>query len=446
MFYVPLRKTPAAAVSWLLLIAFLPVPGLFIFLAIGRTKTSTWRRDRFAAIAPDLHRLAAQLRQGIPAVGYTEQVAGLAEAIGHMPAVAGNSLELIADYEDLIRRLIADIDDANRSVHLLAYIFADDQAGTMVIDALARAAERGVSCRVLVDPVGSSRWFRRINQRLRASGVNVRASMPLAPVYRWTRRDLRNHRKLYLIDGRIGYVGSQNLVDPDFIKGIVNTEIMARVTGPAVASCEAVFASDWQIETQESLAEAIKVPESTGKSVLQIMPSGPDYGDEGYRSLLLSLLYMARHHVRIVTPYLIPDDAVLAAFKALNQRGVEVELVISTVGDHPIVRLAQSSYYQELAQAGVMLQVFAGGLLHAKTVTIDDHTAVIGSANLDIRSFVLNDEVSLIIYDRVSVQAVASVLDEFVSKTVPFNMERWQQRGAVLRLAANVARLASPVL
>lgn len=446
MFYVPLRKTPAAATSWLLLIALLPLPGVLLFLAIGRATLPARRRDRFSAISPHVAQVASGLRPSSPPPDGRDRIVRLAEAVGCMPAITGNAIEVIADYEQMTRRLVGDINSACRSVHLLAYIFADDRTGSAVSDALAKAVARGVKCRVLIDPVGSSKWFRKINRRLRSSGVNVRASMPLAPIYRWTRRDLRNHRKLYLIDGEIGYVGSQNLVDPDFNRGIVNTEMMVRVTGPAVASFEAVFACDWQIETQELLADAIKVPESTGKSVLQIMPSGPDYGDEGYRSLLLSLLYLARHHVRIVTPYLIPDDAVLAAFKALNQRGVEVELVISTVGDHPIVRLAQSSYYQELAQAGVMLQVFAGGLLHAKTVTIDDHTAVIGSANLDIRSFVLNDEVSLIIYDRVSVQAVASVLDEFVSKTVPFNMERWQQRGAVLRLAANVARLASPVL
>lgn len=446
LFYVPLRKSPAAAASWLLLIVMLPVPGVLLFLAIGRARMPRWRTERFERLAGVQTALASRLRQTQPPRTDLAPIAHVAETIGRQPPTGGNGVEILVDYQESIDRLIADIDNARNTVHLLAYLFADDRTGTAVVDALGRAVGRGVTCRVLIDPVGSNRWFRRVQRKLHGAGVQVRTALPLRPLHRWTRRDIRNHRKLCLIDGEIGHIGSQNLVNANFRKDIVNRELVARLAGPVVAALEAVFANDWYLETQENLYAAIRVPEAAGQDTIQAAPSGPDYGDDTGRSLILSLIGTARVRITIVTPYLIPDEAVMGALKLAALRGVNVELIVSKVTDHPLVRLAQSSYYAELMAIGVNLLMFESGLLHAKTVLVDGRIALVGSCNLDIRSLSLNDELSVVFHGGQAVADTASAIDAFLAKSEPVDAARWRERRLERRLAENIARLASPLL
>lgn len=248
---VPLRRSPAATRAWLLLIFFLPLPGLLLFLAIGSPKFPAWRTRRFQALRPFYEEIAARMMRYALDLGDAAPAAALAMTLGQMPATEGNTVTLIDDYDTAINGLIADIDAATESIDLLVYIFADDAVGRRIIDALGRATVRGVKVRVMFDPVGSHRWHRGTSRRLRGVGVAVREALPLRFLRGRTRRDLRNHRKLFVIDDRIGYVGSQNLVAKDFRPGIVNRELVARVTGPAVASIAAVVSGDWSIETGE---------------------------------------------------------------------------------------------------------------------------------------------------------------------------------------------------
>lgn len=441
---VPLRRTPAAARSWLLLVFFLPVVGLLLFLLIGRPAFPRWRRNRFRRMSPVLRRVAAAIRRHEPpgAQGATSM---LVENIGGFPAAGGHALALIDDYAATVDRLVADIDAARTHVRLLAYIFADDATGMRVIDALARATSRGVACHVLFDPVGSRRWKRGLARRLAAAGVEHRATLPFRVLRGRTRRDMRNHRKLFLIDGRIAYAGSQNLVDRDFRRGIVNHELVARLEGPSVAALEAVFVLDWFLETRRLLPLA-RVPGAAGASHVQALPSGADYSAQGFLTLLAWRVHAARREVVIVTPYLIPDESLSGALRTAALRGVDVHLLLSEVVDQRLVNLAQRSYYDDLLACGVRVHRFRDGLLHAKNATVDGEFALLGSSNVDIRSFQLNEEISLLLHDAADAARVRAIQQRWLDRSDALALADWRRRPWLPRLAENAARMVSPLL
>lgn len=440
---VPFRRTPDATRSWLLLIFFLPVPGLLLFLAIGRPRFPRWRRERFRQVAPMFDALADRLGEAPDCDG---DIAGLARRLGKLPPTGGNRIELIDDYDGVIDRLVADIDGATEHVRLLVYIFADDRVGRRVAEALGRARARGVAVHVLFDPVGSGKWARGTMRLLKAAGVEARAALPFHLLRGRTRRDMRNHRKLFLIDGRIGFAGSQNIVARDFRPGIVNRELVARAEGPVVAEMEALFVADWYLETEQLLDEAPAIPAAAGECCAQLLPSGADYPLEGFETLLIWQLHQARARAIIVTPYFIPDEALIGAMRTAVARGVAVDLIVSKAVDQPLVNLAQSSYYDRLLAGGIGVHRFIGELLHAKNVSIDGRLAVIGSSNVDIRSFQLNEEVSLLLTDQDSVAALEAIQRRYLAASEAVDLAEWRQRGRLRKLAENVARMVSPLL
>jgi cardiolipin synthase len=363
-----------------------------------------------------------------------------------MPPTGGNRVELIDDYDGVVDRLIADVDEAVHSVHLLVYIFADDATGTRVAQALGRAVARGVEVRVLFDPVGSRAWRRGTLRLLRGEGVEVREALPFRLLRSRTRRDMRNHRKLFVIDGRIGYAGSQNIVDKSFRPKVVNRELVARVAGPAVASMEAIFRGDWSLETGLPPERPVPIPAAAGDAELQLLPSGADYPLEGFETLLVWQLHQARERAIIVTPYFIPDEDVLGAMESAVARGVTVDLVLSKTVDQPLVNLSQSSYYDGLLQAGVRVNLFRDFLLHAKNVSIDGRLAIVGSSNVDLRSFQLNEEVSLLLYDDKSIAEVEAIQLSCLQASDRLDLESWRRRPATRKLAENIARLLNSLL
>lgn len=442
---VPFRRAPAATTSWLLLIFFLPVPGLLLFLAIGAPRFPRWRTERFERLKPFFAALSDTLKSTASSSTDSVAIAALAERLGHMPAVGGNRMDLLDTYDAVIDQLVTDIDGARRHVRILVYIFADDAIARKVIAALGRAVQRGVTCHVLFDPVGSHHWAKGTVRLLKAAGVNVRATLPLRVLRGRTRRDMRNHRKLFLIDGEIGYAGSQNIVAKDFRRGVTNRELVARVNGPVVAEMSATFIADWYMETEELLEET-PVPAPCGTAEMQVLPSGADYPLEGLQTLLVWQVDQAVRQVIIVTPYLVPDASLLAALGTAVMRGVDVRIVVSAVADQMLVNLAQSSYYDELLMCGVHIHRYRNELLHAKNVRIDDRLGIIGSSNVDIRSFQLNEEVSLLLLDKDSIKRLRVVQEGYLSASDEIVLTDWRQRGKLRKLAENGARLVSPLL
>ncbi|MDB5713278.1 MAG: cls [Sphingomonadales bacterium] len=442
---VPFRRSPGATRSWLLLIYFLPVPGALFYAAIGRPRFPKWRAERFANLADFYDRLRTTLAPAGKIDGY-EESAALVQRVGGMPKVAGNSVELIDCYDAVMDRLVVDIDAARHHVRILVYLFANDVTGTKVIDALGRAKRRGVECHVLIDPVGSHKWLKGTRAALQAVGVETREALPFRLLRGRTRRDMRNHRKLFLIDGVVGYAGSQNIVDKDFRPGVTNHELVARVTGPVVAEMTGAFLADWYLETEVMLEEHTPLPVSDGDVTAQLLPSGADYKCEGFQTFLVWKIHRAEQHILITTPYLIPDEDLLSAMRTAVLRGVVVDLVVSAIADQKLVNMAQRSYYQELIDSGVRIHRFRDFLLHAKNVSIDGSVAIIGSSNVDIRSFQLNEEVSLVLYGADAVAPLEAIQRAYLEASDPVDPMRWRQRSGLEKVGENIARMVSPLL
>ncbi|MCK5931187.1 MAG: cardiolipin synthase [Fulvimarina manganoxydans] len=440
---IPLRRPPEAARSWLLLVLFLPIPAFILYRLIGRASFPTWRRNRFAKTAPERARIAQTLWDpDIP----RSRLSLLAESLGGFPASAGHRIELLTDYERTIQAMVEAIDGAETRVHVLTYIFADDATGQTITNALSRAQLRGVEVRVLFDALGSRPWVEKTKAMLALAGIDARLVLPVRfAALRRARGDLRNHRKLCLIDGRLGFAGSQNIVDRDFKPGVVNDELVARIEGPSIAALDAIFASDWFLETREAI-EPLPVIRTEGPAILQAMPSGPDFETPGYERLLVEMVHAAEERITIVSPYLIPDQALLTAIRNAVARRVRVDIVISSVVDQHLVSLAQRSYYDELLASGVRLHLYRDRLLHAKNVLIDEEIGIVGSSNADVRSFVLNAEISVILHGGEAGQHLAAIHDAYIASSDPLKLEDWRARPKRARLAENLARLVSPLL
>lgn len=309
------RQSPAVAVAWLMVIFFSPWLGLFVYFLVGQNRLPLRRIDRHARLLAELRAVTERLRRH-PHVVQPEVQADaqpavtLAEQLGYMPILGGNDAELMTVTSEVIERLIADIDGATRHVHLLFYIFAPDETGERVASALMRAAARGVKCRLLVDAVGSRPMLRQRAPALAASGVQVAAALPVGLFRRSVARlDLRNHRKIAVIDGRIGYAGSQNIVNANYgHRDLAWHDMMLRLTGPIVLELQAVFLMDWYFDTHELLdADAIfPEPALTGNVAAQTLPSGPSFPVDGYQRIVVAAIYAARRRVVITTPYFVP--------------------------------------------------------------------------------------------------------------------------------------------
>jgi cardiolipin synthase len=267
-------------------------------------------------------------------------------------------------------------------------------------------------------------------------------------VWRNARLDLRNHRKIAIIDGQVGFTGSQNLVDPEFAPGRVYEDLVVRVTGPVVMELQHVFVADWFKETGEVLDSETDFPSPllAGGIPAQVLPSGPAFPNQNNQRLFVALVHGARSRVILTTPYFVPDEPMLQAIQTAALRGVEVHLVVSEHGDKTVVTLAQESYFEELLETGVQIHQYKTNLLHAKHLSIDDSVAVIGTSNLDIRSFALNKEVMLIVYDHDVAAQLGTEEERYFASSNSVTLAEWGQRPFGRKVSQNLARLLSPLL
>jgi cardiolipin synthase len=385
--------------------------------------------------------------------------------LGGLPAYAGNSVELLPDYAGSLARIAEAINEARYFVHIEYFIIALDKATEECFVAMEQAAQRGVKVRVLLDDLGSRSYprYKDMLTRLTLAGIEWHLTLPFKLFNRrFTRPDLRNHRKIVVIDSVVGFVGSQNLIDRTYHKkknlkqGLYYTELVARVAGPVVHEFTGLFLTDWYAETNVHLlhdlpAETLVAYPQCGDVLCQTLPSGPGYADDNNLKLYTELIHSAEHKLTIANPYFVPDDALMTAITTVAERGVDVTLISSEIGDHSseigdqfLVYNAQRSYYEQLLQAGVKVYLFKSpSLLHAKHLTVDDDIAVIGSSNLDLRSFTLNLEVTLICYDKGVVAAMQPIFDSYLQRANKLYLHEWVLRSPMTRLAENVARLTA---
>lgn len=462
LFVVPQNRKPSSGTAWLMLIFFFPFLGLALFLLLGSPKLPKSRRLAQKNLDHILVQTLSQFRKnrkngrllnGKPPKRY-EHIAQLGESLGHMPVFAGNKTEVLPDYQDTIARMAADIRSAKHFVFIEYFIIVQDDLTQPIFDAITEAVARGVTVRVLYDALSTRRYkgWRQTIKSLNNAGAYVQAMLPLRwPGKGYVRPDLRNHRKLLVIDGVTSYTGSLNVIRRDYHRkdDIYYDELVVRLRGPISLQLAAVFANDWHAETGNLLnirdidlvRNSIR---SYGKTQAQILPSGPGYDDENNLKIFTSLIHAAQKRIVITNPYFVPDDALTTAITSAAKRGVEVVMINSEAMDQWMVGHAQRSFYQVLLEAGVRIYLYkAPILLHSKFMTIDEQIAVVGSSNLDIRSFTLNLEISLIIYDSSVVRSLNNVEQQYLARSTEVRLESWRQRSKRHQLLDNIARLTA---
>ena len=456
---VPRNRRPGSAMAWLLAIFFIPYIGVLFFLLIGSPKLSKKRRRKQAQIN-EMIKNGTEVAEFLRAIPKTPewfpQVVALNRELGAMPLVGENSARLQIDYEQNILDIAADIELAEKFVHLEFYIFSYDSVTKPVFEAMERAVQRGVVVRVLLDHVAGLRTvgYRATRRKLTEIGVRWELMLPFAPLQgKYERPDLRNHRKLVVVDDKLAWMGSQNLIDSSYLKksnlkrGLHWKDAQVRLTGPVVATVNAIFMTDWYAETND-LLEAETPPAAvqphSEKLDCQLVPSGPGYITENNLRLFLTLLYQARHKIIITSPYFVPDESMLYAITSATQRGVTVELFVSEIGDQALVYHAQRSYYEALLEAGVTIWLYkAPTILHSKHFSIDDDVAVIGSSNMDMRSFSLNKEISLVVRGKSFVDQMRAVEDRYRADSRQLTLDEWRKQPLRSTILDNLARLTS---
>ncbi|MET0805849.1 MAG: phospholipase D-like domain-containing protein, partial [Lacisediminihabitans sp.] len=378
--------------------------------------------------------------------------------LGSMPLVGGNTAKFYTEYEESLAAMTEAIGTAERYVHVEFYLVSWDKTTAPFFDAMEAAVKRGVTVRVLLDHIASVRspHYRRTIKKLTAIGTQWRLMLPVQPLKgKYQRPDLRNHRKLVVIDGEEAFTGSQNLVDSSYNKrgnirrGLHWKDLMVRFEGPIVAGINALFVTDWYSETNELLLR--ETPTETRPKLphaldAQVVPSGPGFDLENNLRLFNALLYSAQEKVIITSPYFVPDDSMLYAITNAAYRGLDVQLFASEVADQAVVYHAQRSYYEALLRAGVRIWLFrAPTLLHAKHFTIDDDVAVVGSSNMDMRSFSLDFEISIMLHGRDAVNRLREIEQSYRENSIEVTLDEWLRRPLRSKVLDNTARLTAAV-
>jgi cardiolipin synthase A/B len=455
---VPSNRRPSSSIAWLLLIVVTPILGLALFLLIG----SPFVRGRRAKVQAEANKVISERTAEIPDVPPGADIPVGVDSLfrqnrrlSYLPCVTGVSHGLFGDSEVSLKVMAEAVNEAKSTVHVEYFITAWDDTTDIVMTALADAVKRGVRVRLLYDDIASRRYpgLKEMNSRLSAAGIEWHEMMPIKPFKgKWRRPDLRNHRKLLVVDSNVAFMGSQNLIDSSYLSpknikiGRRWQDLNIKISGGIVMELEAVFAMDWYTETGERLgAEIESVTDATADQVpMQLVPSGPGYLTMPNLRLFTGLVHRAQQKLSLTSPYFVPDDSLLEAITTAAYRGVAVELFVSEQADQFVVQHAQASYYDVLLEAGVRIYQYPKPIvLHAKHFTVDDMVGIIGSSNMDYRSFGLDYEITLMSTGDQFVADLQAVADGYRAVCPELTLAEWRRRPKGQRYVENVMRLVS---
>jgi cardiolipin synthase len=454
------HREPASRIAWIVVIVAVPVIGILAYILLGEVNIGRHRVERMREVLAAMPAVtdaagadATNLQADVPEryahlfrVGYS---------INRFEPIGGNHARLMQNSNATIDAMVADIDAAQDHVHLLFYIWLPDTNGCKVVEALKRAVARNVTCRAMVDGlgshimIGSEHW-----QAMRAAGVRLATALPIGnPLLRPLRGriDLRNHRKIVVIDDHITYCGSQNCADPAFLvkaKYAPWVDAVMRFEGPVARQNQHLFAGDWMAQVDDDIDDLLRrpIPPSKPGLTAQVIGTGPTVRNSAMPEMFESLMYTARRELVISTPYYVPDEPIQAALCASALRGVATTIVFPAKNDSWIVGAASRSYYGDLLAAGVRIFEYQGGLLHTKSLTLDGEITLIGSANMDRRSFELNYENNILFYDPALTGEMRRRQDTYLARSRPVTAEMVARWPMGRRLWNNTIAMLGPVL
>jgi cardiolipin synthase len=458
------RLTTGVALAWMLLIVSAPFGGAVIYLLIGERRIGSRRAQRFAALRIDYRRIAAAaLEKGLIDVDWSRHppdIQGMDRLGRNMfgfPTVRGSSHQLVSDTQEILGAIAKDVDTAQKSVLMEFYIWHPGGTADEVLEAVIRAAQRGVYCCLLIDALGARPWWKSEQpRRLREAGVHLRPALPVGLFRTFVgRTDLRLHRKIVVVDSQVAWTGSMNLVDPRYFKqdsGVGQwVDAMARLQGAVVVPLAATMIGDWILETGEPLEELIqraqlRMVTPNGPADIQVIPSGPGESGDAQLQMILAIINSAHEEVVLTTPYLVPDESLLRAIRGAAARGVAVRLIVPERVDSLLTRYASRSYFDDLLNGGIEVYLYRQGLLHTKSITVDGAHAMFGTVNLDMRSIWLNYEVALYVYHREFSASLRALQQTYIDNSDRLTLEDWKQRSFGSRFLENTFRLTSPLL
>lgn len=458
------RPSTGVALAWLVIVAAVPALGVGLYLMIGERRVGERRVRRIEKLRTSFRSLRnAAVMDHLTRIDWSRHPSAargldqLGRTFVQSATVRGSRFELFSDAADVLQRIAADVDAARKSVLMEFYIWNAGGHADAVLEAVIRAAARGVSCRILVDAVGGRPWWNSDQpQRLRAAGVQLLPALPvrLIPVL-GGRTDLRLHRKIVAIDAETVWTGSMNLVDPRCFKQDAGVgewvDAMVRIKGAAVSPLAATMIGDWMLETGESLnalieSAGLQYVEPDGETDIQVIPSGPGTSADGLLQMIVTLVNAAQQELVVTTPYFVPDEALLRAVRGAAARGVRVLLIVPAAVDDFMTRHASRSFYDDLLDVGVEIHLYQKGLLHTKSITADGTLSMFGTVNLDMRSLWLNYEVSLFVYGTEFGSELRALQQSYLDDCLRLNPLDWVERPFHKRLLENSMRLVSPLL
>lgn len=456
------RRAVASTMAWLLIIYILPLVGIIAYFSLGELHLGRQRAERAKLIWPVAVAWLNQFEQAKKI--FAHRHSKVASALFDLCAcrqgfhgVRGNRLQLIADSQGVLQQLIQDINAAQHNVEMVFYIWQPGGLVEDVAQAFMAAAQRGVHCRLMLDSAGSVRFFHSYwPKRMRAAGIEVVEALKVSLLRVFLRRmDLRQHRKVILIDGHIAYTGSMNMVDARFFKRKAGVgqwvDLMARMEGPVTSVIGIVYASDWEIETGKrilphSLNHTLVARERESEHNVQIIASGPGFTEDAIHHALLTAIYSARQQLVMTTPYFIPSEDLLNAINLAALRGVEVTIIIPRRNDSLLVGWASRAFFAEMLDSGVKIYLFNGGLLHSKSVLVDGQLSLIGTVNLDIRSLWLNFEITLVVDDAEFARDLFQVQSSYIRHSTRLDAKKWAKRAIWQRVIERLFYFFSPLL
>ncbi|MUN64922.1 cardiolipin synthase [Kocuria sediminis] len=458
---VPHNRRPSAAWGWLLVIFFFPILGGLIFLVLGRATLPATRqkkqRQAVDLLSPEDTGTSAALTAELPV--WLQETIRLNEHNGAFALTGSNRLDILTHYDDTLQAMADQIRNAQSYVHFQFYIAVADPTTEPVVSALEHAHRRGIRVLVLIDHIGSVGYpgYRQIVQRLDKAGIPWRRMLPVRPWRgEYQRPDLRNHRKILVVDGHVAFTGSQNIIDRSYNKrknkrkGLQWMGLMLRIEGPAVRHLDAVFVTDWYCETDQIVCEDPAPALPPGRQGpepgirCQVLPSGPGLAQESNLELFTHLFASAHERITVCSPYFVPEDSMYNALRTAVGRGVEVQLFMGETSSHALTHHAQRSFYELMTRAGVAICLYkAPYVLHSKFILIDEDVTVVGSSNMDIRSFALDHEVSLLVIDSEFVHRMRTVVQSYHTDSHQLDLQTWLSRPWYQKYLDNTARLTS---
>jgi len=453
------RKEPSSTIAWILTLVFLPGLGAGLFLLFGRDRVR-WpakrkleidtivraqvaaSRDEQAAGGASMLALASPLERAMFRVG---------ERLSHLRATSGNKVDVLVEGETTYAAIGEAIDGARHHVHAQYYLIRNDATGAWFRDRLVAAAKRGVAVRLLMDGFGCFALGRSWRRPLHRAGVRVAEFLPMRSVLLQP-VNLRNHRKIVVIDGETAFTGGFNVGDE--YKGAMPgvgewRDVHMRIEGPAAAELQRVFFQDWAFATNEPIDPrtyfARHVP-SRGDAKIAIVTSGPDTRTEAIHRMFFGAIVGATREVSLTTPYFVPTESLTVAMELAAMRGVDLKLILPGRSNHQVTFHAGRSFYTDLLKAGVDIREYQPGIVHAKTLIADSQIALVGSANMDLRSFRLNFEVHALVHDATTAIRLRETFEDDLARSRRVDLDEWDSRPWSYRVKEGAARLVSPLL